>query len=203
MGQTTDIVDFIDSTAAVAPPGGGRLRKSGPNLQWSVDGEAYQNISAGGAGGGGGGLSAGIASTYGDPFEFTLSDASANAVILAQWTLPLDLLPEGDVIVNLGVITRRASGGNLFPTYGIFVLPDGDVDAADLFTEIEPDVEINAPSIAATFAMHNSDETIANPGAAKQILLAVKPNSTNSENVATVHEYRSVAVNVLPVASEA
>lgn len=62
MGQTTDVLDFSDSTAEVAPAGLGRLRKSGGVLQFSVDGGAWADI---GAGGGGTGTVTSVAATVG------------------------------------------------------------------------------------------------------------------------------------------
>lgn len=60
MGQTTDFVEFTDSTTDLAPAGRARFRLHGGVIQQSVDGGAWATV---GAGGGGSGTVTSVAAT--------------------------------------------------------------------------------------------------------------------------------------------
>lgn len=147
---------------------------------------------------GGSSLSLSAEAPYAAPFAFTLSDSSGPALILRQWWYDFSDFSEANLALFLGVEVRRAAaGGNIYPVFGVFLLPDGDVAAATLFHSVLPKLQISLGGPPATTNFHgfNGRATTANLGITRQILLAVRADLNGTTgNTPTDYEWRSSIV---------
>lgn len=151
------------------------------------------------SGGGGGSYNVDANGAYSAPLSFTLADASGLGVILRQWWFDFSRLGAAASSLNIygSAEQRRVSGGALYPTYGVFLLPDGDINVADLFGLLVPVLEVVADSQVTSFHKFEDDAALSNPGIGRQVLLAVKPNLHGTMgNTPTVFEFRSFTINV-------
>lgn len=135
------------------------------------------------------------------PQAYTLAGASVPATVLGQWWFDFSTIAENNINIFIGVESRLVSlaGGTLFPLYGLFIQPDGDIPAANLFSIVVPKVQMTAKPVGSNLAFHgyNGTAAIVNPKAGRQILFAVDPDSTGTSNLnPTNYQWRSLIVDI-------
>ncbi|HEV3059703.1 MAG TPA: hypothetical protein VGY48_15740 [Vicinamibacterales bacterium] len=195
-------VGGFDGTRGVIRPVGGSLIQPGSLMAGGVDGWDQPILQAGG---GGGGCSPVGLHTDGTSGTFTLTTASGSATILG--TAPYAFTCTGLAHVSLsGTIDSQSSGGavgndQLYPTYGIFIVTVVP-PANQLFSIILPDVQITTPiPTDALFHTFTGGPVVeVNPGAARTIVFAVKPNEVGTGAVIpTTYNYKNFILDVTGV----
>lgn len=118
-------------------------------------------------------------------------------LILGQWWFDFSRIAENNVNIFLGAETQLATiGSTLNLVFGIFVLPDGDVNPAGLFGLLLPDVQLSmvAPDLA--FHGYNASATIANLKLKRQVILAYTFGTSGTSGlIPTVFNWRSILLN--------
>lgn len=119
---------------------------------------------------------------YNTPQTFTLAGASASAIILGQWWFDFSRIPEANVSLFMGVEERFVGpDGSILPVFGLFILPNGDPSAGNLFVTTLPDILIAPPASVPVFHGRQAKTTIPNPNAKRQVLFAVGPQTHGSQ----------------------
>lgn len=120
--------------------------------------------------------------SYNTPQSF--DGSAATTFILGQWWYDFDRLT-GLAIPAFAAVEAKSNGGGT-AKFGIFLLPDGDVNIADLFSILIPDFTVAVANVNA-FHKYSVLIDITRPLGKKQVLLAAQP-----QNAGTIISWRSI-----------
>lgn len=125
---------------------------------------------------------------YGDYYApQTFDGSAATTFILGQWGYDFIQTLGHGVDLFAGVEAKTNGGGTA--KFGVFILPDGDVNIADLFGIIAPFITINVANVA-SFHGYDATATGAVPFGASQVMLAAQP-----QNAGTIVTWRSAVID--------
>lgn len=136
-----------------------------------------------------------IPTTFGpvDVFgTFQLGQAWFDFSRITQANVQVTVGGEGRILVNSG------SPLSVEIMVGVFILPDGDVNAGDLFGLLSPDASA-AQGATGAITGFNGTATIANPGIPRQVLFGLLIHSIGSSETFVTGLMRSANANFIGV----